>query len=73
MLMLGDSVGINHDVAHANLDINTSFNFDNSPGRPFRYAETFLFVILPYGAFHQINYVSRSTKIFFGYDNDKIK
>jgi len=40
--------------------MNTSFNFDNSPRLPFRYAEAFIYVILPYGSFHQINYVRLS-------------
>jgi len=50
-------IGINHDVASLNFDPKTSFNFDKSPRLPYRYAEAFLYVILPFGAFHQINYV----------------
>jgi len=45
-------------VASDNFDRKTSFNFDNSTRLPYRYAEALIFVILPYGAFHQINYVS---------------
>ena len=53
-------IGINRDVAKENFDLKTSFNFDNSPRLPFRYAEAFIYVILPYGSFHQINYVRPS-------------
>ncbi|KAF8865684.1 amino acid transporter, partial [Acephala macrosclerotiorum] len=50
-------IWINHDVAKDNFDAKTSFNFDKSPRLPFRYAEAMIFIILPFGAFHQINYV----------------
>lgn len=53
-----DVLGIDHDISSVNFDPKTTFTFDNSPRLPFRYAEAFLFVMLPYGAFHQVNYVS---------------
>ncbi len=45
-------------VAKANFDVSTSFSMENSPKSPFPYAEAFLWVIFPYGAFHQVNFVS---------------
>ena len=50
-------IGINHDIASINFDPKTSFKFDTSHRLPYKYAEAFLYVILPFGAFHQINYV----------------
>jgi amino acid transporter len=50
-------IGINRDVANSNFDVSTSFSMANSPRSPYPYAEAFLFVIFPYGAFHQLNYV----------------
>jgi amino acid transporter len=50
-------IWVNRDVANTNLGIKTSFSTQNSPRLPFRYAEAMIYVIYPYGAFHQINYV----------------
>jgi amino acid transporter len=50
-------VWIDRGVVHDNLSIKTSFNTRNSPRLPYRYAEAMVYVIYPYGAFHQINYV----------------
>ncbi|KUJ21641.1 uncharacterized protein LY89DRAFT_608035 [Mollisia scopiformis] len=50
-------VWINKGVARDNYDIKTSFSTTNSPKAPYPWAEAFLFIIYPYGAFHQINYV----------------
>ncbi|OCK76766.1 hypothetical protein K432DRAFT_305642 [Lepidopterella palustris CBS 459.81] len=50
-------IWINRDVAKSNFDASTSFSTANSHRSPYRYAEAFLFVIFPYGAFHQVNYV----------------
>ena len=50
-------IWINRDVAKSNFDVSTSFSTANSPRLPYRYAEAFLFVIFPYGAFHQVNFV----------------
>ena len=50
-------IWINRDVAKSNFDASTSFSMADSPRSPYRYAEAFLFVIFPYGAFHQLNYV----------------
>lgn len=50
-------VWINLDVAKSNLDVSTSFFVADNLKLPYRYAEAFLFVILPYGCFHQVNYV----------------
>jgi hypothetical protein len=35
-----------------------AFRVDEPNSRPFRYAEAFLFVLFPFGGFHQANYVS---------------
>src|ERR1700694_2552335 len=51
-------IWINRDVASSNFDVSTSFSTANSPKYPYPYAEALLFVIFPYGAFHQVNYVS---------------
>jgi len=53
-------VWINRDVAKSNFDVSTSFSVTNSPRSPYRYAEAVMFVIFPYGAFHQVNYVRLS-------------
>ncbi|KAH8649408.1 amino acid permease-domain-containing protein [Tricladium varicosporioides] len=50
-------IWIDRDVANTNFDIKTSFSTENSPKLPYRYAEAFMFVLFPYTAFHQINYV----------------
>lgn len=50
-------IWINRDVAKSNFDVSTSFSTEHSPKLPYRYAEAFLFVMLPYSAFHQVNYV----------------
>jgi amino acid transporter len=50
-------IWIDRDVANDNLGIKTSFNRRNTPRLPYRYAEAMVYVIYPYGAFHQINYV----------------
>jgi amino acid transporter len=50
-------IWINRDVANSNFDASTSFSSPNGPYLPYRYAEAFMFVIFPYGAFHQVNYV----------------
>jgi amino acid transporter len=50
-------IWINRDVASSNFDVSTSFSTTNSPRLPYRYAEAFLWVIFPYGTFHQLNYV----------------
>lgn len=50
-------IWINRDVAKSNFDVSTSFSTANSPRSPYRYAEAFMFIIFPYGAFHQVNYV----------------
>ncbi|KUJ09194.1 uncharacterized protein LY89DRAFT_598930 [Mollisia scopiformis] len=54
-------VWLNRDTANHNFDSKTAFIFDNSPKLPYRYAEAMLYIILPYGAFHQINYVRFTT------------
>lgn len=59
-------VYINRDVARSNFDISTSFSEATSPRSPYRYAEAFMFVIFPYGAFHQVNYVSFNRLGIFG-------
>jgi amino acid transporter len=53
-------LNLNRDTARHNFDVKNSLNFDNSPKLPYRYAEAMIYIILPYGAFHQINYVSQS-------------
>ncbi len=50
-------VWINRDVAKSNFDVSTSFSTTNSPKLPYRYAEAFLFIILPYSMPHQVNFV----------------
>jgi amino acid transporter len=50
-------IWINRDVAKSNFDVSTSFSTADSPRSPYRYAESLMFVIFPYGAFHQLNYV----------------
>jgi amino acid transporter len=50
-------VWLNKGIARDNYDIQTSFSTANSPRAPYRWAEAMLYVIYPYGAFHQINYV----------------
>jgi len=50
-------IWINRDVAKSNFDVSTSFSTTNTHRSPYRYAEAFIFVIFPYGAFHQVNYV----------------
>jgi amino acid transporter len=50
-------IWINYDVAKSNFDVSTAFSTANSPKLPYRYAEAFLFIIMPYGVFHQVNYV----------------
>jgi amino acid transporter len=50
-------IWIDRDVASSNYAVSTSFSTANSPILPYRYAEAFLWVIFPYGAFHQLNYV----------------
>ena len=56
-IIITDLPGIDRDVAGVNFDVHTSFNLDKNPSKPYRYAEAFLFIMLPFGAFHQINYV----------------
>jgi amino acid transporter len=51
-------LNLNRDTARTNFAIENSMNLENSPKLPYRYAEAMIFIILPYGAFHQINYVS---------------
>jgi len=52
-------VWMKHDVASANLDPSTSFSRENNtPRMPYNYAESLLFIMLPYSGFHQANYVS---------------
>jgi amino acid transporter len=48
---------IEHDIARDNFDPKTSFSTANSPRLLYRYAKAFLFVIYPYGAYRQINYI----------------
>jgi amino acid transporter len=50
-------IWINRDVASDNFDTSTSFSLPSRPTSPYRYAEAFLWVIFPYGTFHQLNYV----------------
>jgi amino acid transporter len=50
-------IWINRDVANSNFDVSTSFSTAKSPRLPYRYAEAFLFVILPYSMPHQVNFV----------------
>lgn len=66
-------IHINSDVAKVNFDPSTSFSTTNMPKSPFRYAEAFMFVIFPYGAFHQVNYVrlQGSIGIFHTIDKDR--
>ena len=42
----------------SNLDPSRAFSNEHRSSRPFRYAEAFLFVLFPFGGFHQGNYVS---------------
>ena len=53
---------INRDVSSANYDTATSFSPDSRPKYSYRYAEAFLFVMTPYGGFHQVNYVISELK-----------
>jgi len=50
-------IWINPRVARSNFDIKTSFSTKNSPKLSYMYAEAFMWVIFPFGTFHQVNYV----------------
>jgi hypothetical protein len=50
-------IWINYNVAKSNFDVLTAFSTANSPKLPYRYTEAFLFIIMLYGVFHQVNYV----------------
>ena len=50
-------VWINRGVSAENYDRATSFSSATAPRLPYRYAEAFIYVMYPYGGFHQINYV----------------
>jgi amino acid transporter len=50
-------VWLKSSVANANLSASTSFTTDHSPKLPYKYAEAALFVLFPFGGFHQVNYV----------------
>jgi amino acid transporter len=50
-------VWINTGVSNPNYALSTSFTAESSPRWPYRYAEAFIYVMFPYGGFHQINYV----------------
>ena len=48
----------NGDVAGSNYAPSTSFKTpDNASKLPYRYAEAIIYVMYPYGGFHQFNYV----------------
>jgi len=55
ILLIG-LIWIDRDVARKNFDVSTSF--ETPRAGPYRFAEAMIFVIFPYGAFHQVNYVS---------------
>ena len=55
------AVGVltNHEPSLINdLSPGEAFHHEGQSSRPFRYAEAFLFVLFPFGGFHQANYVS---------------
>ncbi len=54
-------VWINTGVSNPNYAPSTSFTAETSPRLPYRYAEAFIYVMFPYGGFHQINYVRLTT------------
>jgi len=49
------------EVAYDNFNPRTAFDYSNSPRLPYRYAEAYMWVALPFTAFHQINYVSSTS------------
>jgi amino acid transporter len=50
-------IWINPKVAKSNFNVSTSFSTANSPKLSYKYAEAFMWVIFPFGTFHQVNYV----------------
>lgn len=54
-------VWMNTGVSSGNYAPSTAFSSQSSPRLPYRYAEAFIYVMFPYGGFHQINYVSLPT------------
>lgn len=53
-------LGRDESTAIDNFDTKTSFDTSNSPRGIYRYAEAAIFVIFPFGGFHQANYVSNT-------------
>jgi len=54
-------VWTNREVAYDNFNPQTAFDYTNSPRLPYRYAEAYMYVALPFTAFHQVNYVSSAS------------
>jgi amino acid transporter len=58
MIILGFIwLGKDNSIAAANFDSRTAFDTTKSPTGVYRYAEAAVFVIFPFGGFHQANYV----------------